>query len=131
MKHGKKERFEIILLKVFLRIARYSKISPFWYFFEILEKQRIYISFKRKIRKRKLQLTPFALRRLQQYWVAVSLFSYSIKHLPKKIPLLDKLYFCFSSYFNQSRRNFLPGIQEKQRLYTLAIENRFLIHYRW
>lgn len=67
MKHGKKERFEIILLKVFLRIARYSKISPFWYFFEILEKQRIYISFKRKIRKRKLQLTPFALRRLQQY----------------------------------------------------------------
>lgn len=67
MKHGKKERFEIILLKVFLQIARYSKISPFWYFFEILEKQRIYVSFKRRIRKRKLQYTPFALRKLQQY----------------------------------------------------------------
>ena len=40
MRHGKKERFEIILLKVFLQIARYSKVSPFWYFFEILEKHK-------------------------------------------------------------------------------------------
>jgi len=67
MRHGKKEKFETIFFKVLLKISRYSKIPVFFIFFEVLEKQKCFISFKRIIKKKYVKMIPLSLRRLQQY----------------------------------------------------------------
>jgi len=67
MRHGKRERIENIVFKVFLKIARYSKVPNFFIFFEILEKQKIYLSFRRDIKKKHVNLIPYSLSRFKQY----------------------------------------------------------------
>jgi ribosomal protein S7 len=130
IKHGKKERVENTIIRVFLQIARYSKIPVFFIFFELLEKQKCFISFRRIIKKKRTNLVPFNLRPAQQYWLAVSLLVKSIKFFGRKVPFKEKVYSCFSMYFKPKQRLFLKGIIEKQNLYALAIENRYLVHYR-
>lgn len=131
MRSGKKEKFETIFIKVLLKIARYSKLPVFFIFFEILEKQKCFVSFKRIIKKKYTQMIPLSLKRAQQYWLAVSLTAKSIKSLEQKIKISQKIISCFRSYFHSARRKSLWGIIEKKRLYNLAVENRYLIHYRW
>lgn len=107
MKHGKKEKFETIFLKVFLQIARYSKIPVFFIFFEILEKQRCFISFKKIIKKKYVKMIPYYLRRMQQYWLSTALVANSIKLFHKKIKFSEKINSCFLMYMIPKKSLFL------------------------
>jgi len=132
VRKGKKERFENMFYRMFLRISRITKIPSIFYIFEILEKQKPIFGKKAHLTKKKTLYVPVILTLQQQYFVAISFLYQSVINSRLAIgrPIEKNIYNVLFSYYNSKDKLFLKGLQLKRDLYISVIKNRSLKHFR-
>jgi ribosomal protein S7 len=69
-KHGKKEHFETVLLKVLIIIGRKIKIPSVFLIFEIFERAKPIVALSQKLKKKKKVLVPFLPSVYRMYFYA-------------------------------------------------------------